>query len=85
VNDAELRSLERLCSKDDLSDDNAATLTVLGLKAAREIRVLRHLVKRIDETLRVPAAEYVPAIGDVFTLIDALSPTAPRGKGGADE
>ena len=28
------------------------------------------LIERIDQTLRVPAAEYVPAIGDVFTLID---------------
>jgi len=38
VNDAELRSLERLCSKDDLSDSNVATLTQLGLKAAQAIR-----------------------------------------------
>lgn len=72
MTDAELRSLERLCGKDDLSDSNIASLTVLGLAAAREVRVLRHLVKRIDETLRVPAAEYVPAIRDVFDLIDAL-------------
>lgn len=28
------------------------------------------LIERIDLTLRVPAAEYVPAIGDVFSLID---------------
>ncbi len=28
------------------------------------------LIERIDHTLRVPAAEYVPAIGDVFALID---------------
>jgi hypothetical protein len=28
------------------------------------------LVQRIDEALRVPAAEYVPAISDVFTMID---------------
>lgn len=38
MNDAELRSLERLCSKDDLSDGNVATLTLLGLRAATEIR-----------------------------------------------
>lgn len=36
--DAELRSMERLCSKDDLSDSNVATLTALGLKAAQAIR-----------------------------------------------
>ena len=28
------------------------------------------LIERIDQTLRVSAAEYVPAIGDVFKLID---------------
>lgn len=39
---------------------------------AKEILVLRHLVARIDETLQVPAAEYVPAIKEVFDLIDAL-------------
>lgn len=31
---------------------------------------LRELLKRIDTTLTVPAAEYVPAISDAFTLID---------------
>lgn len=41
MTDAELRSLERLCSKDDLSDSNVASLTVLGLAAAHEIRVQR--------------------------------------------
>jgi hypothetical protein len=29
-------------------------------------------IHQIDQTLRVPAAEYVPAIGDVFTLIERL-------------
>lgn len=47
--------------------------SVLVQRAVSELLVLRHLVKRIDETLRVPAAEYVPAISDVFTLIDALA------------
>lgn len=41
MNDAELRSMERLCSKDDLSDGNVASLTVLGLAAAHEIRTHR--------------------------------------------
>lgn len=65
MNDAELRSLERLCSKDDLSDGNVATLTVLGLKAASEIRKLRlpvvaseHLASERDEArARALAAE----------------------------
>ena len=29
-------------------------------------------VRDIDQTLRVDAAEYVPAIGDAFTLIDRM-------------
>ena len=33
------------------------------------------LVQRIDQALRVPAAEYVPAIHDVFALIDAMKGT----------
>lgn len=33
---------------------------------------LESTIKVIDKTLRVPAAEYVPAIQDVFKLIDAL-------------
>ncbi len=56
MNDAELRSLERLCSKDDLSDSNVATLTVLGLAAATEImRLLGELEheKREHETTRI--------------------------------
>lgn len=32
---------------------------------------LRGVVHQIDATLRVPAAEYVPAISDVFQIIDA--------------
>lgn len=35
-----------------------------------EINRLKDVIDRIDMTLRVPAAEYVPAIGDVFTIID---------------
>lgn len=51
MNDAELRSLERLCSKDDLSDDNVATLVVFGLKAADEIRRLRAQVADLEARL----------------------------------
>ena len=36
------------------------------------------LVHQIDLTLRVPAAEYVPAISDVFTLIDGAGLREPR-------
>lgn len=35
-----------------------------------EVARLRRVLSEIETTLRVPAAEYVPAIGDVFTLID---------------
>lgn len=39
-----------------------------------EIAKLRKVIQQIDQTLRVPAAEYVPAIGDVFTIIDRELP-----------
>ena len=36
-------------------------------------------IRQIDQMLRVPAAEYVPAIGDVFALIDKLKlPPTPN-------
>ena len=35
-----------------------------------ELAKANDLIQEIDKTLRVPAAEYVPAIGYVFTLID---------------
>ena len=37
-----------------------------------EVERLRAAIREIDHTLRVPAAEYVPAIGDAFTIIDRL-------------
>jgi hypothetical protein len=33
--------------------------------------LLEQALRRLDDTLRVPAAEYVPAIQDAFTIIDA--------------
>ena len=35
-----------------------------------EIDKLRSALEKINLTLRIPAAEYVPAIGDVFGIID---------------
>ena len=35
----------------------------------------------IDQTLRVPAAEYVPAIGEVFRIIDGLKVEYPAALG----
>jgi hypothetical protein len=32
---------------------------------------LKNALVKIDKTLSIPAAEYVPAIGDVFDIIDA--------------
>lgn len=52
----------------------------IGPAAAREVLRLRGLVHNIDLTLRVPAAEYVPAIGDVFKLIDETGKAASDGK-----
>jgi hypothetical protein len=37
-----------------------------------EIDSLKLALKEIDEVLRVPAAEYVPAIGDAFKIIDRV-------------
>lgn len=48
-----------------------ALATMHGGQAV-EIARLRKCIGDIDHTLRVGAAEYVPAIRDVFTLIDAL-------------
>lgn len=39
-------------------------------RLAARCKAMEEVVERIDQTLRVPAAEYVPAIGDVFTIID---------------
>jgi len=36
----------------------------------KENQKLREALEKIDKALRVPSAEYVPAIGDVFTIID---------------
>jgi hypothetical protein len=44
-------------------------------EAAKRIRELLQTLSIIDKTLTIPAAEYVPAISDVFTIIDkALKP-----------
>src|SRR5262245_1229564 len=44
--------------------------SALHEQAALTIRRLRELVQKIDSVLRVPAAEYIPAIQDAFNLID---------------
>jgi hypothetical protein len=36
----------------------------------REVAKLRTALNLIDHTLRIPAAEHVPAIGTVFDIID---------------
>lgn len=45
-----------------------------ALLAALEERT--EALRLIDKTLRVPAAEYVPAIGDAFKIIDAALATS---------
>lgn len=40
------------------------------LQLEARVKELEKLAYEIDMTLRVPAAEYVPAIQDVFTLLD---------------
>ena len=39
---------------------------------------LEQCIRDIDKTLRVPAAEYVPAIGDVFAIIDKVLKENPK-------
>jgi hypothetical protein len=39
-------------------------------RAEARVDQLERALEAIDHMLRIPAAEYVPAIGDVFTIID---------------
>jgi hypothetical protein len=63
VSDAEIELLEHI-------RDSARVM------AARNL-ALETALRQIDQTLRIPAAEYVPAIGDVFTIIDEALAYAP--------
>lgn len=63
MNDAELRSLERLCSKDDLSYENTVTLTVLGLKAASALRLAQGIEAERDK-LRALLANAIAELCD---------------------
>lgn len=47
------------------------------IKDGATVQDYAELIDLIDRTLRVAAAEYVPAIGDVFTLIDRFKATHP--------
>jgi prefoldin subunit 5 len=42
-------------------------------KLEAEVTGLRTLIEQIDKTLRSPAAEFVIAISDVYTLIDTAN------------
>jgi len=59
----ELRALDKQLV--DMRDNVFARMAVVVEAAILNIR-------DIDQTLRVDAAEYVPAIGDAFTLIDRM-------------
>lgn len=45
------------------------------IEQCKEANRLREAIEQIDLALRIPAAEYVPAIGDVFTIINSLKGT----------
>ena len=56
----------RTASKEAYSDRVSVPLAM----AVQDVREVMLRVDRIDQALRVPAAEYVPAISDVFHIID---------------
>ena len=61
------------CNPDDMSgsgDYNAKQFHQAAQVLAREVERLLDVIDKIDRTLRCDAAEYVPAIRDVFHLID---------------
>lgn len=60
-----------------LGKDRHADFWAKGFEQIVEQReVFRRAIERIDQKLRVPAAEYIPAIGEVFTIIDSLKEPA---------
>ena len=52
--------------------DVLPTYAIEPKRLNEEIKRLTNAIKRIDQTLRVSAAEYVPAIRDVFDIIDEV-------------
>jgi regulator of replication initiation timing len=61
--------------------DAVEQLAIENEKLKKENEVLRKLVNDIDLSLRIPAAEFVPAISDVFTLIDKALEQADKIRG----
>lgn len=51
--------------------DQIAGLKQIIARQDAEIEELRKVLHQVDMTLRISATEYVPAIGDVFKIIDA--------------
>lgn len=71
-----------LCALDNACDPS---LSYLEFKPElREPAKAAQLIDRIDQALRVPAVEYVPAIGDVFTLIDEFRKNAESETAGGE-
>lgn len=80
LNDAEMRSLERLCSKDNLSEANVGTLTILGLAAAAEIRELRAALAASQQRLAEVERERDSArtrIAELLVTVKNLSLSTP--------
>jgi len=38
--------------------------------AEKKVELMREALRKIDLALRIPAAEYIPSISDVFSIID---------------
>ena len=47
-----------------------------------QLEAAHNVIKEIDQMLQIPAAEYVPAISDVFTVIDKFLSTLEPKEGG---
>jgi hypothetical protein len=63
---------ERECPYKARADNDQGNEYAQVCSMKMEVLFLRDVISRIDKALRVPAAEYVPAITDVFAMIDRV-------------
>ena len=66
-----LRLAQAILGADIALKDEAPSWRTRAVDAEREVERLREALERVNQTLEVPAAEYVPAIPDAWEIIDA--------------